>query len=225
MIDLFKTKVARSKYPWLPRWVELHNERDVHPHVPEERAELFDAYNTGTTELDLLNWLHATVRVLKPNAILETGAANGIGTIALASACRFNGLGKVHSVELEPERCTALDQILKKAGLREFVQIHCGDSLNFLSSNKSIFDIGFYDSMCEIRAYEFKVCLDSGTIRQLAVFHDTSARRCETLKGWPSDEQHATYRADLMSLAVDSRCSGYFESPLSRGFVCIFVKS
>jgi hypothetical protein len=211
------------KYPWLPHWVQVSRETDVHPHVREERGELFEAYNTGTTELDLLNWLHATVRVLKPDAVLETGAANGIGTTALASACRLNGFGKIHSVELDPDLCSRLDGLLKHLGLRDFVEIHCEDSIQFLARNTTPFDVGFFDSMCEIRASEFSTCLERGTIRKPAVFHDTSARRCETMKGWPRDELHLKYRADLQALAKDPRCSGYFESPLSRGFVCLFL--
>src|SRR6266852_4575937 len=87
MAKQIATRGERRKYAWLPRWAELHCEADVHPHVPAERAELFDAFNTGTTEFELLNWVHATVMLIKPEAVLETGAANGLGTIALASAC------------------------------------------------------------------------------------------------------------------------------------------
>jgi predicted O-methyltransferase YrrM len=124
VINPFQPKLARKKYSWLPRLVDLRSEQDVHPHVPEERPELFDAWNAGTTELDLLNWLHATVRVLKPKAVLETGAASEFGTIALASACRLNGFGKVHCLQLEPDTCNELDEILTKrncASSRRFI--------------------------------------------------------------------------------------------------------
>jgi predicted O-methyltransferase YrrM len=163
--------------------------------------------------------------VLKPENVLETGAADGLGTIALASACRNNGFGTVHSIELSPKLCETLETKLRRRRLSEYVRIHCQDSRTFLRENSTVFDIGFFDSMCEFRAEEFELCLNQGTIRTVAVFHDTSPRRCESLKGWPSDDEHAAYRRRLYELAADSRMSGYFESKLSRGFFCIFLKN
>ena len=55
--------------------------------------------------------------------------------------------------------------------------------------------------------------------------HDTSPHRTESLKEWPSPREHARYRADILALARDRRCSGFFESTLSRGFIAIFVGS
>jgi predicted O-methyltransferase YrrM len=202
----------------------VRREDKVHPHVPAERAHLFDAHNAGTTELEVLNWLHATILVLKPQNVLETGAADGLGTIAMASACRNNGFGTVHSVELDPKLCESLHTKLRRHGLSRFAQVHCQDSRTFLSENATIFDIGFFDSMCEFRAQEFEICLDRGTIRTLAVFHDTSPRRCESLRGWPSDDEHAAYRNRLHKLAADPRVQGFFESELSRGFICLSLK-
>src|ERR1022692_560869 len=77
---------------WHPAWLPLDLyyglESNAHPHSPEERAELFLAHNTGSTEIETLNWLHATICLIKPACILETGALDGLGTIALAAACR-----------------------------------------------------------------------------------------------------------------------------------------
>ena len=79
---------------WLPTDVTIMREAEAHPHSPEERSELFLAHNTGSTEIETLNWLHATVCLTKPATILETGSADGLGAIALASACRDNGFGR-----------------------------------------------------------------------------------------------------------------------------------
>ncbi|HVX59975.1 MAG TPA: class I SAM-dependent methyltransferase [Pirellulales bacterium] len=215
----------QHKYAWLPGWVTIHKESEIHPHIASERADLFDAFNGGTTELEVLNWLHSTIMALKPDAVLETGAADGVGTIALASACRNNGFGMVHSIELDEGRCQELERKLREAKLIEFVRIHHADSLSFLQRNKElVFDIGFYDSMCEIRAEEFRACLDHGTIRKLAVFHDTAPTRPEALDGWPPRAVHERYRATLQSFADDPRCAGFFESTFSRGFVWLVVR-
>ena len=73
-------------YIWQPVWAALFKETDVHPHVSEEKGDLFDASDGGSTEYEVLNWLHSTIRLLKPQEILETGGWDGLGTIALAHA-------------------------------------------------------------------------------------------------------------------------------------------
>lgn len=94
-------RFLRNSLAWLPKDIAVKCEKDVHPHVEPEKANLFHAFNAGTTELEVLNWLNSTVMLLKPSTILETGAADGLGTVALASACRANGFGMVHCVELD----------------------------------------------------------------------------------------------------------------------------
>jgi predicted O-methyltransferase YrrM len=213
----------RRFYPWIPRWAEVRREIDVHPHVPSEHAEWFEAHNTGSTEFEVLNWLHATIRLLKPAAVLETGAADGLGTIALASACAANGRGVVHSVEIDPALCEQLRRRTAAEKLADHVRVHCESSLTYLASTSDTFDIGFFDSLCELRAQECRLCLERGLITTAAIFHDTSPHRTESLKEWPSPEAHAHYRADVLALARDPRCSGFFESTLSRGLIAIFV--
>jgi len=51
-----------------------------------------------------------------------------------------------------------------------------------------------------------------GTIRKSALLRGTSARRCETIKGWPSDELHMEFLTEVQTPAKDPRCSGYIAS-------------
>lgn len=220
-----KSADARRWRPdWLPFWIPTDTESRVHPHSPEERADLFLATNAGTTEIEVLNWLHATVCLLKPATILETGAADGIGTLALASACKANGFGMVHSVEIDPALCRAAESMLRRYGVAEHATMHADDSRTFLKQTTLTFDFGWFDSMCEFRAEEFEICLDRGILRGPAAFHDTSPLRTKTLDGWPSAPAHAAYRAALSRLARDSRVGGAFESPLSRGLFVMFPR-
>lgn len=209
---------------WLPLGFYFMAENEVHVHSPEERGELFLAYDTGSTEIETLNWLHATVCLVKPSRILETGAATGLGTIALASACRDNGFGKVHSVELDPDVCEKLAARLRRFDLMEWAEVHCSDSLTFLRKTDLVFDFGFFDSMCEFRAEEYVVCRDRGILRGIAAFHDTSPHRSKTLPDLPPKAVHDDYRRKLHDLAGDLRVSGYFENTLSRGLFVIFPK-
>src|SRR5512135_1049960 len=99
MVDPYRS------YSWLSSGAPLRFESDLHPHVAEERADLFDSLDGATTELEVLNWLHATIRLLKCENVLETGTYAGFGTVALASACRANGFGMVHTLEMNPKNC------------------------------------------------------------------------------------------------------------------------
>jgi len=211
-------------YSWKPSWSPIHKECDVHPHVPAERADLFEVADGGSTEYEVLNWLHSTIRVLKPQLVLETGAWEGFGTTALAHACKLNGFGKVHSLEVLPPQCVRLQTVLEEEHLLKWVEVHCVDSLEFLQQSNIIFDIGFFDSLTEIRPIECEIMLNKGTLRNLAVFHDTSPHRSESAPDWTSTETQNTYREKVLALAKHPRCTGYYDSPLSRGFMALFLK-
>jgi predicted O-methyltransferase YrrM len=216
---------GRSWHPtWLPLDLYVGLESTAHPHSPEERGELFLAHNTGSTEVETLNWLHATICLTKPSCILETGALDGLGTLALASACRDNGLGRVHSVEIDPGSCERLAARVRRYGLADHVEVHCADSLRFLRDTRLVFDFAFFDSLCEIRAEEYRICLGRGIIRGVAAFHDTSAQRTKSLPNDPPADVQAEYRRKIQELALDSRNSGSFEHTLARGLFVIFPK-
>jgi hypothetical protein len=218
-----KSPGARRWRPeWLPFWIATDTESRVHPHVPAEHADLFLAHNAGTTEIEVLNWLHATVCLLKPRHILETGAADGIGTLALASACRANGFGMVHSIEIDPARCRRGEARLRRYGVGEYARFYAEDSRQFLRRTDLVFDFGWFDSMCEFRVDEYEICRERGILRGAAAFHDTSPLRAESLTDWPSPPEHAEYRRRLAAAARDPRVGGFLESRLSRGMVVIF---
>ncbi len=142
---------------WLPKWMGLQRETALHPHAPQERGELFLTYGGISTEIEVLNRLYATILLLKPQCILETGAAGGVGTIALASACQANGFGEVHSIEFQERLCRKVRNRLKFQGLSRWATVHHDDSRRFLRSTALRFDFGFFDSLCELRAEEYEI--------------------------------------------------------------------
>jgi predicted O-methyltransferase YrrM len=202
-------------------------ESEVHPHSKEERSELFLAYGAASTEIEVLNWLHATVCILKPENILETGTAGGIGTIALGQACKDNGFGMVHSLEISEKAAEKAQRRVNLAGVSKHVTIYVKSSLDFLSETDLKFEFGFFDSLTELRPQEFAICQERGLWRYgrgsgpVAVFHDTAARRAETHED-PTPEVQAQYRKDLDRLCKEAN-AGWFESELSRGFIAFFL--
>jgi predicted O-methyltransferase YrrM len=224
----FKTPVTvagRAWRPqWLPDWFQLQSEANAHPHVPEERAELFIGYNTGSTEMEVLNWLYATILLLKPQHIVETGAADGLGTIALARACKANGFGRVHSIEIDTEVCGRAKLLLKQAELDQWVEYHCQDSRQFLSETKVNFDFGFFDSLCELRAQECAICMERGILHGPAIFHDTSPYRTKSLKKDPGEPLHSEFRKALKEVAAKHFEGNFCETTLSRGITILLPK-
>jgi predicted O-methyltransferase YrrM len=218
--------VVSWQRPWRPEWLPffcaLQVESAAHPHVPAERSGEFLAATTGGTEIEVLNWLNATVCLLKPGAVLETGTFDGLGTIALAAGCRANGRGHVQSLEIEPENCAAARERLARHGLAAWATVHCMDSREFLKTTSLRFDLAFFDSLCELRADEYEICLRRGLLGGTAVFHDTSPRRCESYPDDPPPVTHTAYRRRLLELAKASDTTGWFESTLSRGLFMIF---
>jgi hypothetical protein len=217
-----KSPDARRWRPdWLPFWIATDTESRVHPHVADERADLFLAHNAGSTEIEVLNWLHATVCLLKPERILETGAADGLGTLALASACRANGFGMVHSIEIDADLCRRGEALLRRYGVADHAVFHAEDSRAFLERTDLTFGFGWFDSLCELRADEYAICRRRGMLTGPAAFHDTSPLRTKTLADWPDEAQHAEYRRRLREAGRQPGVSA-FESRLSRGLVVVF---
>lgn len=211
----------RWRPQWIPFWMRLRAETDIHPHVPRERGELFLSNHAAGTEAEVLNWLYSTVCLLKPSMILETGTAEGFGSIALASACKANGFGHVHTLELDADTHARAMRRIRAAGLSEYVTGHNLSSLDFLSETDIRFNLAFFDSMIEIRASEYERCLDRGLLNGLAVFHDTSPYRNES-DVLPPANVHSAFRNRLKQLARERGNTGFFESTLSRGLFVIF---
>ena len=207
---------------WLPRWMRLSNEKDVHPHASKEHAELFLTDNGGGTEIEVLNWLYATVCLLKPKRILETGVWKGVGTLALAAACKANGFGEVHSLEIDVERCKEANKLLRKAGLLKFATVHYSDSLTFLRDTTLTFDFAFFDSDCVVRTEEYKLCRQRRILKGIACFHDTSPTRTLTYSQ-PGSAEHAEFRKQIYEFSKQAGVSGYFESTLSKGIIVLFL--
>jgi predicted O-methyltransferase YrrM len=210
---------------WLPNWISLELESSVHPHDLLERADQFLAYNGEATEIEVLNWLYATILLLKPNSIIETGTADGFGTIALASACKANGFGRVHSVELDKQRCAKAQKLIEQAGLSNWVQYHCEDSRKFLRNTSIKFQFGFFDSSCKILAEECAICMERGILDGPAVFHDTSPYRTRTMKSWPEEPVHTKFRDALQHLAAQYFNGNIWESTLSRGLTVLMPRT
>lgn len=160
-------------------------ELDCHPHVPEERAELFHTADGGSTEYEYLNLLHALVLATKPRLVLETGTFRGLGSLALASAIHWNGVGRLITVDAS-ESSEAKD-LLSKYSLSEYVEFVQSESVQFCAEwAGDQFDFLFFDSDVNVRARECDLLLIRKKIvpGAVAAFHDSSDLRHGASWSW-----------------------------------------
>ena len=196
--------------------MELKCEALNHPHVPQERAELFRSYDSATTEDEYLHLIYSLVYCLKPLQVLETGSWQGIGSAFICRALRRNGVGHLWTIEKAPKVAEVAREQLRINGLWELGTVITGDSLEWIANTSKKFDFAFFDSLLPLRCVELNLCLDKGLLSSGSFFamHDTSRLRT-TMNGGAVDEQ----TKDLWrEIALIDRVK-ILEFPYSRGLV------
>lgn len=105
------------------------------------------AYNQRMMNLEpaTAQLISLLVRSSKRTRILEIGTSNGYSTTWLAWSAQQTG-GHVTSVDREASKQTLADANLRKAGLRELVELRCGDATEIVASLPGPFDCVFFDA-------------------------------------------------------------------------------
>ncbi len=198
----------------------MHVESTIHPHVPDERAELFLADDGNSPELEYRDLLSALVRSLKPGSILETGTGSGRSTLALALAARDYG-GYLTTIEQDFELRRKAHELLASRQLLPHVYFIQGDSFIVLASSSRRhhrFDFCFLDSNLGHRAAELRILCENGMLKDNAVIvvHDTSILR-QMPAGTRCGESVSYHNALTQVLTDFPQLVGPIVFPLSRG--------
>jgi predicted O-methyltransferase YrrM len=77
--------------------------------------------------------------------LLEIGTSNGYSTIWLAWASRAIG-GHISSIDREAYKQVLADANLRRAGLRDVVDLVCGDATQVVANLPGPFDFVFFDA-------------------------------------------------------------------------------
>ena len=85
------------------------------------------------------------IRNGKRQHILEIGTSNGYSTTWLAWSAQQTG-GHVISLDREEHKHALADANLRRAGLRELVELRCGDATEIVTSLPGPFDCVFFDA-------------------------------------------------------------------------------
>jgi predicted O-methyltransferase YrrM len=153
-------------------------EKDMHPHVAEERPELFHVMRDDGTEFEVMNLLHALTVAFKFENVLETGTQYGYSTLAIASALEFNGRGRITTVEMREDCVHRARGLAARWDLERWIDFRCRDTSTFVEEyDGPPFDFMFLDSELGQRAEEFRVLYDRAKVSGIVSIHDTSRRR------------------------------------------------
>jgi predicted O-methyltransferase YrrM/ADP-heptose:LPS heptosyltransferase len=181
-------------------------EPTVHPHHPDERAELYRAYDGGSIEVEHGEFLQGLVRAFKPERILETGTFNGIAARLLAQACRRNGFGRVVSLERDKQHAHDAAFALRDCPEVEVVET---DALAWLRAyDGPPFGLVVLDTDVSVRAEELRLLRERGLAIGPVFCHDTSRLRAA---GGQADCPEYPTMLDALGLPG-------LECPYSRGW-------
>lgn len=89
--------------------------------------------------------LYQIVRSCKPCLIVEFGSSFGISAMFLGAALKDQGFGRMIGTEIEPNKVSAAQASLAKAGLSDVVEIRAGDALETLKSVNEPVGVLFLD--------------------------------------------------------------------------------
>src|SRR5262249_21021387 len=121
---------------------------------------------------EVLDFLCALTRMVKPNCVLETGTWFGRSAIAIASALRDNGFGHLLTIEQSHEVAEVAVRNIEQEGLGEIVTLRVANSLEIEVGHET-YDFALFDSDVPLRAAEFTKFYDKLEPGAIIVFHDT----------------------------------------------------
>lgn len=125
----------------------LHNEGEWSKTVSK-----YSAFNDAGVEVEVGEFLYAMVRILKPEAVLETGTHVGVGACYMGTGLQENGFGVLDTVEFLPELHAKAVERIHNVGLDNYVKLHLIDAKDFVS--QKVYDLILLDTEPQTRFAE-----------------------------------------------------------------------
>jgi predicted O-methyltransferase YrrM len=129
-----------------PILARVHSEAEKTklPRLDSRQQELLkDAYIPVSPETGRL--LYQLARTRPARLIVEFGLSFGLSTIHLAAAVKDNGMGRVMTTELEPNKIQRARENLREAKLLDYVEIRAGDATKTLATIEGEIDLVLLD--------------------------------------------------------------------------------
>lgn len=89
-------------------------------------------------------FLSMVSNMIRPKNILEIGTYTGYSALCLAEGLAEGG--KLHTIEVNPERELIIQKYIKQANLEHQIKLHIGDALEIIPTLDSSFDLVFIDA-------------------------------------------------------------------------------
>jgi prolipoprotein diacylglyceryltransferase/predicted O-methyltransferase YrrM len=147
---------------------EYHRATEECPH-----PERWRMYDSMTAEMEVLEFLKALVRTLKPELIVETGTFMGISTLWMAEALKENGSGKIVTCEYDAKVFAAAKERIEASGLGDWIDARNESSLE--TKVNGTIDLLFSDSDPPLREQEVRRFLAQMRPTGLILMHDASS--------------------------------------------------
>lgn len=119
---------------------ELYQQGQINDTQQEDRRQ-----KMLNLEPETAQFISLLARSSRRTRILEIGTSNGYSTCWLAWSVRQTG-GHVTSIDREQHKQTLAEANLRRAGLREMVELRCGDATDIVASLPGPFDCVFFDA-------------------------------------------------------------------------------
>ncbi len=139
-------------------------------------------FDDGTAEIEVLEFLYALVRLVKPENILETGTYWGLSTGYMALGLRDNKMGHLDTVEWESQHIDKANISWDILNVEEYITCHYMSSLEFKPERK--YELVFLDTEPQIRFAELDRFWDNIIPGGIIVIHDLNWNMGEGNQFW-----------------------------------------
>jgi predicted O-methyltransferase YrrM len=168
----------------------------------------WQCYDEMSAEVEVLDLLYALVRSLRPKIVLETGTYLGLSTHHLARAVRDNGVGHVHSCDIDTDVLGKASTLLLEDGLGPYVTLWplSGERLIELvgSEIEAPVDFAFVDSLVHTRVSKTALLLPKLSQRGVILVHDTNSFHGTTRNGPRQGLIELSRRLGLQMIMLDT---------------------
>jgi predicted O-methyltransferase YrrM len=161
--------------------------------VPEYRDEGkgYTAFNDGSVECEVGEFLYSIVRILKPRYILETGTYKGVSSSYMGQGLKDNATGFLDTLEIEDQHIQTSKQLWNALDLNKWIIPHHLSSGDFNPTYN--YELMFLDSEPNLRFGELVKFFPFLTEGGYVFIHDVPPTLCQgnvnpdhpEIKSWP----------------------------------------
>lgn len=126
--------------------------------------------NSASPETEVLEFLYALVKILKPQKILDTGTAFGLSSAWMAQGLKDNGFGGLTTIEYNKDMIKQAENLWTKLELTNWITSIQGLSYNF--QPKEEYELILLDTEPQVRFKELELFYPYLKEGGFALIHD-----------------------------------------------------